>query len=251
MTNLYRVHALLHSRQRDLYASSSSTLVPRESWFTFVEPQTANSTTASLFSSQQPTNTDQQDPNAAQNTDASKVTATAALINQLRAGVPPAPPMRQTRKRKSPANTEGQQQGPPAPPQPQPTQVQASPQQQAAPPPPPPQPGAPPQMHPGLPPPPGNVFQSQLQYYNPSGQEYAAAAAAAAAALMQQQGAQQLQQPQPPQTPDQQRPNRQLSTSKRAEQNRKAQRAFRERRDQWVLCPFSSPIFDLLTIDLF
>lgn len=43
--------------------------------------------------------------------------------------------------------------------------------------------------------------------------------------------------PQPPQqTGDQQHQasNRQLSTSKRAEQNRKAQRAFRERRDQHV-----------------
>lgn len=30
-------------------------------------------------------------------------------------------------------------------------------------------------------------------------------------------------------------PNRMLSTSKRAEQNRKAQRAFRERRDQYAV----------------
>jgi len=35
---------------------------------------------------------------------------------------------------------------------------------------------------------------------------------------------------------------RALNSSKRAEQNRKAQRAFRERRDAYVLSPYSSPL---------
>jgi len=48
---------------------------------------------------------------------------------------------------------------------------------------------------------------------------------------------------------------RALNNSKRAEQNRKAQRAFRERRDAYVLLPYSQPLqipplnpFDLLSI---
>lgn len=135
---------------------------------------------------------------------------------------------RQSRKRKTPPSSAP---GPPPPPQPQP-----QPPHQHPPPPPPP-----PGIHLGqmLPPPhalmpPGMGHPPMYQYAPP---EYA--------------------QPPPPPGEASQQPlngdgtdlsedpsksgGRQLSQTKRAEQNRKAQRAFRERRDQYVAVLHSPP----------
>lgn len=144
---------------------------------------------------------------------------------------------RPSRKRKSPPSSTS------APPPP-PPQTQSQPQPQHPPPPPPP-----PGIHLGqmLPPPhalipPGMGHPPMYQYAPP---DYAQAP------------------PLPPGEPSQSLngqdadPNhdgsksggRQLSQSKRAEQNRKAQRAFRERRDQYALSPAlvysHSPLLDV------
>lgn len=130
---------------------------------------------------------------------------------QLRQEVPPAP-VRGSRKRKSPPSAvpDGPQ-GPPPPPQQQQQQqlvhqqhlMQSHvPQHMAQYPYPPP--GADYSTG-GLPPP---HMQHPLDPHDPNGQD--------------------------PDDPNRSANSRQLSTSKRAEQNRKAQRAFRERRDQLV-----------------
>lgn len=151
----------------------------------------------------------------------------ATSLMQLRQEVPPAPVVRAPRKRKSPPDTsvdKSQQQGPP-PPQPQPQQLAQV--NHAVPP-----PGS-------YPPHPHSIPMAQYPYPPPG--DYASAGMPPPHMIpphpgaMPQSSMQQAQQQM--QNPDgSMRPSRQLSTSKRAEQNRKAQRAFRERRDQSVSC---------------
>ncbi|KAI5121579.1 hypothetical protein M0805_000758 [Coniferiporia weirii] len=159
------------------------------------------------------------------------------LLQRRRSGmIPPEPPRIGGRKRKSPSTADDNLQTSPQHPHAQPqhppphpqhhAQQQQQQQQQQMPPPP------PPHAYP-LPPPPGSVYPPptmQYTYGHPTGQDYTSGGMMPPGGMMQG--------PPPPQQQDgsDQRgnPNRQLSTSKRAEQNRKAQRAFRERRDQHV-----------------
>ncbi|TDL26241.1 hypothetical protein BD410DRAFT_800810 [Rickenella mellea] len=156
-----------------------------------------------------------------QASDASSKNPIASYM-ELRNEIPPAPPPRGTRgKRKSPPEgaADGSSQQPPTPQQ---QQQQQQMQQTMQPP-----PGM--QQQPNLGPPP------QLPYYAP-GADYSTAGIPHMQHSPQQQqpGAMAGMQPMGPDDPNQTQAQRQLSTSKRAEQNRKAQRAFRERRDQHV-----------------
>ncbi|EIM82833.1 uncharacterized protein STEHIDRAFT_64391 [Stereum hirsutum FP-91666 SS1] len=134
-----------------------------------------------------------------------------------------APPVTQPRSRKrktSPTNHEPRQLQPP----PQPV-MQHSPA--------PPHPGQLVQSHPGLPPP-GYQFAPNPADYSQAGlapPHYSVAGPSSDGQPMQSQD--QQQQPSPS-AQNSAGPARTLSQSKRAEQNRKAQRAFRERRDQHV-----------------
>ena len=138
---------------------------------------------------------------------------------------PAQPAPRASRKRKSPSTAQEQQQQQPPPPPPPPGM---HPPPGMMPPPPPPHS----LMHPPPPhmgPPPPLPYQYIPQEYAPGGLSHPPPPP-----------------PQPPTSPQDQQgaqSGRPLSTSKRAEQNRKAQRAFRERRDQLSisLIPRASP----------
>ncbi|KAH9485319.1 hypothetical protein JR316_0002227 [Psilocybe cubensis] len=138
----------------------------------------------------------------------------ASNIQSMRLRDDPPPITRQTKKRKSP----------PADSQPQP-QPQPSTQQQQQP--------QPPQIHP-LPPP--HALMHPMAPPLPPGYSYAPAdytpGGMPPGIPMPQQ--QQQQQQHQSQSPPPSSSTRALSSTKRAEQNRKAQRAFRERRDQHV-----------------
>ncbi|KAJ8517345.1 hypothetical protein ONZ45_g5440 [Pleurotus djamor] len=130
---------------------------------------------------------------------------------------------RNSRKRKSPPNQNTTGPSPPQPPQQQ-QQQQPSPQQPSS------MQPQPQVIH--VLPPPHVMMHPQLQGL-PQFAQYAAADYTPGGLPTQPIQAPQGDQP-PPQSPPGANGNRALSNSKRAEQNRKAQRAFRERRDQHV-----------------